>query len=77
MPSKIVGHIKEISDGGARYDEDNLQALCSACHNRKSAEEKNNRTNNKICIVFFVGTGTRAQLAATAEEVSAVVWPEP
>ena len=32
----MVDHIIEIADGGARLDESNLQALCFACHNRKT-----------------------------------------
>lgn len=42
-PSKVVDHIQEIADGGARYDTDNLQALCIACHNSKTAAEKQKR----------------------------------
>jgi 5-methylcytosine-specific restriction endonuclease McrA len=32
-------HIKPINQGGARYDRDNLQPLCDACHNHKSGKE--------------------------------------
>lgn len=45
--AKIVDHIKEIADGGARYDADNLQALCQSCHNKKTATEKKVRNNQK------------------------------
>lgn len=47
-PAKIVDHIKEITDGGARYDEDNLQALCLSCHNTKTAEQKKFRNNQRL-----------------------------
>lgn len=39
-PARIVDHVKEIRDGGDRYDPDNLQALCFACHNLKTTSEK-------------------------------------
>jgi len=28
-----VHHIKEISEGGEVYDEDNLMSICRGCHN--------------------------------------------
>jgi len=34
-----VDHIRRISDGGARLDQANLQALCKSCHSRKTATE--------------------------------------
>jgi 5-methylcytosine-specific restriction enzyme A len=34
-----VDHIVPLSQGGAAYDADNLQALCSRCHQRKTAHE--------------------------------------
>lgn len=43
-PSVIVDHIVEISDGGDKYDERNYQALCLACHNKKTAKERWERT---------------------------------
>lgn len=36
--SEVVDHIKEINNGGARYDESNFQALCHSCHNSKSGK---------------------------------------
>jgi len=39
-PAVIVDHVKEIVDGGAPYDWDNLRSLCLACHNRKTAAER-------------------------------------
>ena len=39
----IVDHIVELKDGGAPLDEDNAQSLCRACHNRKTATEKQKR----------------------------------
>lgn len=44
VPAVVVDHIKEIADGGALLDERNFQALCSTCHNRKTAEERRRRT---------------------------------
>ena len=32
----FADHIREISDGGAPLDPDNGQALCGACHSRKT-----------------------------------------
>ena len=39
----IVDHIRELKDGGARYDEGNVQSLCRACHNKKTAQEMKKR----------------------------------
>ena len=36
----VVDHIVERRDGGSDHDFSNLQTLCHACHNRKSAEER-------------------------------------
>ena len=46
-PGKIVDHIIEIEDGGAVWDINNLQHLCHACHNRKTAKEALKR-NRKV-----------------------------
>ena len=42
--SVIVDHIVELTDGGDPFDERNFQALCIACHNKKTAKEKWERT---------------------------------
>ena len=42
-PANVVDHIVEIEDGGALLDPENLQALCYACHNRKTARERAGR----------------------------------
>lgn len=42
----LVDHIKELSDGGEPFDINNLKSLCSACHNKKSAEERKKREKN-------------------------------
>lgn len=34
-----VDHIKPIANGGARYDANNLQALCKHHHSKKTAQE--------------------------------------
>lgn len=41
--ARVIDHVVEIADGGQRYDIDNLQALCHACHNRKTADERAKR----------------------------------
>ena len=35
-----VDHITELADGGAMYDEENLQTLCETHHIQKSREER-------------------------------------
>ena len=42
-PATLVDHIKEIRDGGAPFDVDNLQPLCAACHAKKTAAERMGR----------------------------------
>lgn len=42
-PAVIVDHVVELKDGGAPFDENNAQSLCWACHNRKTAKEKQKR----------------------------------
>lgn len=32
--AELVHHIEPIQDGGAKYDESNLEALCSSCHRK-------------------------------------------
>ena len=39
-PAQMVDHITPINKGGAMLDMENLQSLCNACHNRKSAKDK-------------------------------------
>lgn len=39
-PAQMVDHIVPINRGGASLDIENLQSLCNACHNRKSAKDK-------------------------------------
>jgi len=39
VEARVVDHVVPIKNGGARFDWDNLQALCVACHNRKTASE--------------------------------------
>lgn len=41
---RIIGdHIVEIKDGGEKLDERNVQLLCHACHQRKTARERAKR----------------------------------
>ena len=37
-PMTLVDHIVPIEEGGAPFAIENLQSLCSACHNKKHAE---------------------------------------
>jgi 5-methylcytosine-specific restriction protein A len=45
---RVVDHIQQISRGGLRYDMDNLQTLCSPCHDRKRVEETVAATGEKM-----------------------------
>lgn len=38
-PSRLVDHIVPLRAGGARLELENLQALCVACHARKTAAD--------------------------------------
>lgn len=38
-PARVVDHIEQISRGGNRYDQENLQSLCDHCHAVKRGEE--------------------------------------
>ena len=40
ITANTIDHIKPINQGGSVWDVDNLQALCSSCHNKKSAKDK-------------------------------------
>lgn len=46
-PANTVDHIVEISQGGKFDDPDNLQSLCQACHNVKTAKEAVKRRKKK------------------------------
>jgi 5-methylcytosine-specific restriction enzyme A len=39
-PATVVDHIIRIRQGGSATDMDNLQSLCSTCHNQKSGRER-------------------------------------
>ncbi|EHM01411.1 HNH endonuclease domain protein [Acetobacteraceae bacterium AT-5844] len=39
----FADHVIELRDGGAPFDPANGQALCGACHTRKTAEERRRR----------------------------------
>ena len=38
-PANVVNHIIRIADGGEAFALDNLQPLCTKCHNSKSGKE--------------------------------------
>lgn len=41
---RVIGdHIVERKDGGAELDETNVELLCQACHNRKTAKARARR----------------------------------
>ena len=43
VPAVVVDHVVPIKQGGARFDPENLQALCVSDHNAKSAKERAQR----------------------------------
>ena len=48
-PAAEIDHIVPVSKGGAFWDKGNLQALCRACHERKTARE-NRGPLPEICV---------------------------
>jgi 5-methylcytosine-specific restriction protein A len=40
VAAEMVDHIKPLTAGGEKYDDSNLQSLCSTCHNIKTAKER-------------------------------------
>jgi 5-methylcytosine-specific restriction enzyme A len=41
---RIIGdHVRELKDGGAKLDPQNVQLLCHVCHQRKTARERAKR----------------------------------
>ena len=38
-PATEIHHIKMLRDGGSKYDESNLMALCHSCHSRITMQE--------------------------------------
>ena len=42
-----VDHITPLEDGGAVYDETNLQSLCKNCHFEKSQEERKGKPTSR------------------------------
>jgi 5-methylcytosine-specific restriction protein A len=40
ITANTVDHIVPINKGGALFSLDNLQALCSSCHNKKSGKDR-------------------------------------
>ena len=46
-PVDVVDHKHEIIDGADPFDPDNLQSLCTECHNRKTGDEAKKRARRK------------------------------
>lgn len=44
--SDHTDHIIPIADGGALYDERNLQSLCISCHGKKTRKEQKKLTSS-------------------------------
>lgn len=44
----IADHIVERKDGGADLDESNVELLCAACHNRKTAAARAARARGEV-----------------------------
>ena len=42
----VVDHIIPIKEGGLQYDHSNLQSLCHAHHNKKTAQDERNKRRN-------------------------------
>ena len=40
VPANVVDHKTPINKGGDKWDYDNLQPMCSSCHNKKSGRER-------------------------------------
>ena len=49
-PTRVTDHLIPIKYGGARFNPINLMALCSECHNNKSAREQ------RSPLLAYVGT---------------------
>lgn len=50
VPAVQVDHIVPLEDGGATYDESNLQPLCRSCHSAKSfSGQKGAKEREKGC----------------------------
>lgn len=48
MPAREVHHIKAISEGGERFDFDNLMAVCRACHQKFTEEQIKARRRGEL-----------------------------
>ncbi|MGJ8529827.1 HNH endonuclease signature motif containing protein [Maritalea sp.] len=47
--NRVIGdHIVEIKDGGAPFEQSNIELLCQPCHNRKTAIMKARRARGDI-----------------------------
>lgn len=47
-PARLVDHIHEIKDGGARLDLKNMRSQCYKCHAIKTAEAKRQRREGPV-----------------------------
>lgn len=64
QPANEVDHIREVADGGALYDLNNLQTLCHACHLRKSISRDRERRARR----------ERESAAADEPSVTMSIW---
>jgi 5-methylcytosine-specific restriction protein A len=50
-PANVVDHVVPITNGGAKLEENNFQAMCTPCHNKKSAKESAKQRGRGIIII--------------------------
>ena len=54
---RLIGdHVVELSDGGAPYDPSNIDLLCQACHNTKTAQARAARARGRVHGVAGMGS---------------------
>lgn len=62
-PATVVDHIVPVKFGGARLNRGNLMAMCSSCHNYKSARE------TKSPLIHYAGTFGEYMPTASLEAI--------
>ena len=66
-PTTVTDHLVPIKFGGARLNPANLMALCSECHNNKSAREQ------RSPLLPYVGTFGEYLPSATRDEMLTII----